>query len=218
MNWKGLLVGIVLVTLVGIGGFLYRAGVEKPSGPIACTADAKVCPDGTGLSREGPECRFPSCPLPNVEFPEARIAFAIPPGYVEDTGRFGSDPATIAAYVSPDNESPAEVIIVQRYIPKAEQSIAEFIRENAILDPSGLPAPPTAFTSTTISRRTYSVVQIGRFEAVVSAAYYLDRQNELLRFDAISLSVLDWTDPKLDVTKLKAQQDLRALLETLQGI
>lgn len=218
MNWRGLLIGITLILLVGVGGFLYRSHIEVPTGPIACTADAKVCPDGTGLGREGPECRFPTCPPPNVELASARIAFAIPVGYAKDTGRFSSDPATVAAYVSPSNENPVDVIIVRRYIPKTEQSVAEFIRENAIMDPSGLPAPPTAFTSTTISRRNYSVVQIGRFEATVSVAYYLDRQSELLRFDAVSLSVPDWTDPKLDVTKLKAQQDLRTLLDTLQGL
>lgn len=29
---------------------------------IACPEDAKVCPDGTVLVREGPECEFPPCP------------------------------------------------------------------------------------------------------------------------------------------------------------
>lgn len=30
--------------------------------PIACPADAKICPDGTALGREGPNCEFPACP------------------------------------------------------------------------------------------------------------------------------------------------------------
>ncbi len=30
----------------------------------ACTMDAKACPDGTYVSRSGPNCEFPSCPKP----------------------------------------------------------------------------------------------------------------------------------------------------------
>jgi hypothetical protein len=30
--------------------------------PVACTMDAKICPDGTALGRTGPNCEFPPCP------------------------------------------------------------------------------------------------------------------------------------------------------------
>lgn len=34
-----------------------------PSEPvIACTADAKICPDGTAVGRKGPACQFEACP------------------------------------------------------------------------------------------------------------------------------------------------------------
>jgi len=29
---------------------------------IVCTADAKLCPDGSAVSRQGPNCEFPQCP------------------------------------------------------------------------------------------------------------------------------------------------------------
>lgn len=32
--------------------------------PIACTADAKLCPDGSYVSRTGPNCEFAPCPTP----------------------------------------------------------------------------------------------------------------------------------------------------------
>ncbi|MBP9816600.1 MAG: hypothetical protein KBD05_01055 [Candidatus Pacebacteria bacterium] len=37
---------------------------EEPSRPepVACTADAKICPDGSGVGRTGPNCTFPPCP------------------------------------------------------------------------------------------------------------------------------------------------------------
>ena len=107
--------------------------------------------------------------------------------------------------------------MIRRYALPDEKSVAEFIRENAILDPSGLPASPTAFTSVVINSRRFSVVEIGRFEGVVDRAYYLSREGEVLRFDAISLSVTNWTDPALDVAKLTANQYLLDLLATLQG-
>lgn len=30
--------------------------------PVACTADAKICPDGSGVGRTGPNCEFAPCP------------------------------------------------------------------------------------------------------------------------------------------------------------
>ncbi len=35
---------------------------EVPDEPVACTADAKICPDGTGVGRVGPNCEFATCP------------------------------------------------------------------------------------------------------------------------------------------------------------
>lgn len=34
------------------------------SNQIACTADAKICPDGTAVGRSGPKCEFDPCPIP----------------------------------------------------------------------------------------------------------------------------------------------------------
>jgi len=39
---------------------------------IACTADAKVCPDGSYVSRQGPNCEFSPCPE-NLRFPDIRF-------------------------------------------------------------------------------------------------------------------------------------------------
>jgi hypothetical protein len=33
--------------------------------PIACTADAKLCPDGSAVGRQGPNCEFAPCPSAN---------------------------------------------------------------------------------------------------------------------------------------------------------
>lgn len=32
--------------------------------PVACTMDAKICPDGSAVGRSGPKCEFAPCPTP----------------------------------------------------------------------------------------------------------------------------------------------------------
>ena len=38
----------------------YKNPNEKE--PVACTIEAKLCPDGSYVSREGPNCEFALCP------------------------------------------------------------------------------------------------------------------------------------------------------------
>lgn len=49
----------------GYVGKTTRAKLNKLYGcsPIACTADAKQCPDGSYVSRSGPKCEFAPCPI-----------------------------------------------------------------------------------------------------------------------------------------------------------
>lgn len=35
--------------------------------PVACTEEAKECPDGSYVSREGPSCEFAECPASDAE-------------------------------------------------------------------------------------------------------------------------------------------------------
>lgn len=66
------LVGLCLVGILLIAGtvFLINQGVEpkavKDHVPddqgVACTEEAKICPDGSAVGREGPNCEFPDCP------------------------------------------------------------------------------------------------------------------------------------------------------------
>lgn len=51
---------IILVALLG-GVYLYQRGKTVES-PIACSADAKICPDGSSVGRVGPSCEFAECP------------------------------------------------------------------------------------------------------------------------------------------------------------
>lgn len=61
----------ILIVIGGVAGiFLVYAFIvpllQSPNAPddnwVACTADAKICPDGTGVGRVGPNCEFAPCP------------------------------------------------------------------------------------------------------------------------------------------------------------
>lgn len=53
---------LAAVFVVGGGVFLLmRQQAETPQ-PIACTMEAKLCPDGSAVGRTGPNCEFAACP------------------------------------------------------------------------------------------------------------------------------------------------------------
>ncbi len=70
MNNTG--IALVVVVLIGIAGAFYfytpkDAPVEVVEGtPIACTKEAKICPDGSSVGRTGPKCEFTACPTVQV--------------------------------------------------------------------------------------------------------------------------------------------------------
>ncbi len=53
----------VLIGLVVIAaGIVFFFLSPEQSEPVACTADAKLCPDGSAVGRQGPNCEFAPCP------------------------------------------------------------------------------------------------------------------------------------------------------------
>lgn len=63
----GLVVVALLAAIAYVIGIKFFSGAPKQ---IACTADAKVCDDGTSVGRSGPNCEFDACPVFSVA-PEA---------------------------------------------------------------------------------------------------------------------------------------------------
>ena len=41
---------------------LWQFNTEVSSEPVACTMEAKLCPDGSAVGRSGPRCEFAKCP------------------------------------------------------------------------------------------------------------------------------------------------------------
>ena len=209
---KSLIVGIVFILIIGIGGLVYRNAVEHPPQPIACPVATLRCPDGTSVPHLAGSCEFPTCPPPNVSFPDVNITFAVPEGFAATTT---PDAASIAAYASTGTSTSASIII-RRFAIEASSTALATIRETAISGTSGAPVPITAFSSAILGRTNFTVVVIERFEGVVDTAYYLSRGTDVLRFDAIDRDVLNWTSTNLDVFSLPASRALRKLLTTLE--
>ena len=54
---------IIFIAAVIFGvGVLYYAKVLKKPAQVACTQEAKQCPDGSYVGRTGPNCEFAACP------------------------------------------------------------------------------------------------------------------------------------------------------------
>jgi hypothetical protein len=53
----------VLVVLVSFSGWLFLLGRVPTTEeiPVACTTEAKICPDGSAVGRTGPNCEFTPC-------------------------------------------------------------------------------------------------------------------------------------------------------------
>ena len=54
---------VLLVGLVGLVGCSKTGSSEAPElqEPVACTLEAKVCPDGSSVGRVPPNCEFEEC-------------------------------------------------------------------------------------------------------------------------------------------------------------
>lgn len=64
-NIKGLgFLVIIMVLLVLVAGAIWfkQPLSNVPPDPVACTMEAKICPDGSGVGRVGPKCEFAPCP------------------------------------------------------------------------------------------------------------------------------------------------------------
>ena len=213
---KGFILGVLVTVILVAAGLFYRNAAEHPEQPIACPMDAKVCPDGTAVSRTGLSCFFAECPPPNVSLSDVGISFALPAGFVISEL---PDAASIAAYaISTASSTEANSIVIRRYAIEASSTALATIQQTAIGGASGAPVSVTSFSSKVLGTHRFTIVSIERFEGVVDTAYYLARGADVLRFDAIDRGVANWTNPDLDSSSLPTQQALRKLLTTLQGV
>ncbi len=54
--------GIIIFLLISIGAVGFYLYKQQSPEQIACTMEAKACPDGSSVGRTGPNCEFAPCP------------------------------------------------------------------------------------------------------------------------------------------------------------
>ncbi len=85
-NTKGFIVSllVVIIAILIIGGGVYIFVDKKAEAPavfdtpIACTMDAKQCPDGSYVGRSGPKCEFVCPKAANLKYNSAGLQFEYP--------------------------------------------------------------------------------------------------------------------------------------------
>lgn len=77
---RGFVTSLVLATVVilALCASTYLYVTKKPTHqlPVTCTADAKLCPDGSYVARTGPNCEFSPCPQDDKK--ETKVVFGKP--------------------------------------------------------------------------------------------------------------------------------------------
>ncbi len=211
---RTLIFGIVLIVLIGIGGFFYRSVMEQTAEPVACTMDAMVCPDGSSVGRIPPSCEFAACPVGGVST-TIGLSFQAPEGYVAQT----ADAATVASFAKPSMSPSVQHAITVRAFPIAEgQTADEVILANTRYQPSDMQAEDfSRFETTLINGREYRSTVIERFEAIVHSAYFLVRENDVIRFEIVEHDVTDWMEPTLSIKNLPEHAALIQMLGTVSS-
>lgn len=57
-----ILATIILLASTSTAALADRVAAPAKPQPVACTMEAKICPDGSSVSRSGPNCEFARCP------------------------------------------------------------------------------------------------------------------------------------------------------------
>lgn len=216
---KTLIFGIVLIVLLGVAGFFYRNVMESAGAPepVACTMDAKICPDGSAVGRVGPSCAFEACPPPNAEVPP--FAFVLPAGYRANDQALGSDPTLLAAFEkSALGDGPSHAIVIRSFPIPAGKTDEDVIVEETLFETSGMGAESIdQFTEETIGGKPFYKVVVERFEAQVHSLYYLPSPAGVVyRFEVLERDVTEWTDPSLVVEELPEHAAFREMLRALE--
>jgi len=64
--WSVIVLVVGTATLLVAGKLYFSREVYGPGGGVACTMEAKLCPDGSAVGRTGPNCEFAACPAANA--------------------------------------------------------------------------------------------------------------------------------------------------------
>lgn len=187
---KQLLALFALVIVLGVGSLIYRNALERPFAGTnrqyaQCPADAQLCPDGSAVGRVAPACAFAACPFPNLELAGPNIAFAVPAGFSATTIN-GTDQSLIAVYQRSPIAGEESRIEVRWYrVPEGSDPNTVVIQTASAS--GGAAASMLDFSPVLVEGQTYETLELAQAESANQrTAYYLIRERDVLRFDAIT--------------------------------
>ncbi len=59
---KNIVIGFLVALILVLLAMNFKFTKQEEAQEIACTAEAKLCPDGSSVGRTGPKCEFAACP------------------------------------------------------------------------------------------------------------------------------------------------------------
>jgi len=205
---KELMLGVVLVILLGLGSFVYQNALtdrNAPEGPIACTLEARICPDGSAVGRTGPLCEFEACSTDPISYtaPEGfKDSLPLLSSIVE--GRLGfytKEPSTISNNITIHafkTENPEQTLL-----------------EKVALTPSDLhPKSIEDFEIVTIGDRDVYRIVNERFEATVEVTYGIFLEDFLVLVSLRDIAVENWMED-FDINDL---EDLQTVEDVVSSV
>jgi len=101
---------VVLAASAAVFVLIPRRLAEVSPVPVFCAMDAKICPDGNAVGRQGPSCEFAPCPtatLPDAIVSNGNLTLA-----VGQKGNVNGLIITLNAFVQ-DSRCPIDVVCIQ---------------------------------------------------------------------------------------------------------
>ncbi|XKT75342.1 MAG: hypothetical protein ACJKSS_00965 [Patescibacteria group bacterium UBA2103] len=206
---KELTLGVLLLILVGFGSFLYQnAKNNKPidKGPVACTLEAKMCPDGSYVGRKGPSCEFEACPT-------EKVLFDAPEGYTDTLPLLSSIVEGRIGFFNKEPNVISNNIAVYAY-SKNNTTLEEVLTQKIKLSPSDLTPDLEDYEIVEIDGQDVYQIVNERFEATVEINHVLDLEDFVVVISHRDISVEKWMQ---DFT-LEELEDLSIVEEVVKSI
>jgi hypothetical protein len=117
------IVAIILIVLavLAVVAYVFGAKLFAPgSKQVACTLEARICPDGSAVGRTGPNCEFDTCPSPTPDVtaswktytePNNEYSFKYPSGWLLLDP---SEGLQIEVYYQPDKTISVGEILIEK--------------------------------------------------------------------------------------------------------
>jgi hypothetical protein len=109
-KWPLIIVGVILITVLLTGTYFLG---QKLNNKVACTTEAKLCPNGSSVGRAGPKCEFSPCPKTPTPTPDPTANWKTYTG-ADFTIKYPADYSVIpSSYVSSSNYPNGSLVTFQ---------------------------------------------------------------------------------------------------------